>query len=285
MKPMKPVRTNRIMKIHITILLALTLLRLVMADDSSPILVEPMDGGTLPKFGRVVAWIDPITGEKKFSKCRTVDSRMRDYFHECIKRNPIKTVDKHSIAKWKDARFQKRSLPNMNSQYGRELVFIENLTANVAAEFYRYGKKVDLSKCIAEINTFYSEKYVMRWEGLSRWKKYGKAFDAKFEYILEELHSKLDALDVVHQSEFMAWQQENPVAYAERVKLIQDREQHVATTIRLEQNKREIQAAKAEAEASKQAAIAAERRAAAAEAAARDAEAAAISVRQDLNLW
>jgi len=236
---------------------------------------SPLSGDILPVFGRSCILIDTETGERQMANVRSINDRYKDYFHECVKRNPLKEVSEKSINQWKINRYSDKSLSgytrNIQVEYRDQFKYYEDLTARIAAEFFRYDTRANFGEIVEIQNRIYTVDYAMVWDGLPKWSKHKKKLDRLLYEIEERLHALMDKLDVIHRGEYLAWQAEHRQEYAQKVKQRDDRIANLHLAIKMDRNAREIIQAKEEAVQAKEAAHAAEIRAAAAERAAQDA--------------
>lgn len=250
------------------------------------VLVDSPCYGILPKFGRGLLFLSS-TGVSKVSECRDVESRLIDYRHTCLIRSEVKEVSKESINKWKVNRFHRRNLNKYDKKIQqdclRELVRLKNLTAEVAAEAYRYDIKLRMNSCIDKINLFYSEGFVRKWESLPKYPKYKVEFDGIFDQIKDELHRRLDVLDRVHIVEFELWKDKNPEKYEQLRNERDERIRQLVTQLKVEANNQRMASLKAQVEAAEAKAVEASRRATEAEERAAEAEDSAREAWDEVN--
>lgn len=71
----------------------------------------------LPVFGRYVVLPDG----RKTRVLRSIENRLNGYFHECILRQPIKTVSSQSVRRWKSNRIRFRSYDKLSGEKFYEL--------------------------------------------------------------------------------------------------------------------------------------------------------------------
>lgn len=139
-------------------------------------------------------------------------------------------------------------------EYLREL---EELVAEICAEFYRYNVQYNSSKPIGIINSFYNtNNYHRYWEGSY------KPICMEFREILKWCDSCMDRLDKVHQKEYELWARNNPEEWEMRNNAKTERERQEVVA-------RKFQDLEDQTRRAQQRAIAAENRAADAEVAAK----------------
>lgn len=213
----------------------------------------------LPLFGRYVILPDG----RKTSALRSIENRLNGYFHECILRRPIKSVSAKSVSRWKANRICFRSYDKLSGEkfyeLQNQLEELTDLTAQIAAECYRYGLDSSMWEAVDIINGCYSSGSYGMWESVSRRRKGSVArVREKFNQIERILHTKLDALDKIHMREFEAWklankedahekQKESFASNRDIYKKAENEGRFVAATIMEEENEREHRRALASA--------------------------------------
>lgn len=171
----------------------------------------------LPVFGRYVVLPDG----RKTRALRSIENRLNGYFHECILRQPIKVVSPQSVRRWKSNRIRFRSYDKLSGEkfyeLQNQLEELTDLTAQIAAECYRYGLDSSMWQAVEIINGCYSSGSYGMWESVSRRRKGSVArVREKFNQIEQILHSQLDMLDGVHMREFEAWKLANKADASEK---------------------------------------------------------------------
>lgn len=192
-------------------------------------------GREFPQFGR---WVDSdgnVTSNVENCFLRPARERFADYFHQCLKRMPLKNVSEDDISNWKHRKIKKKNLASLKRNARGNLLKMmaevaewEDFLCRIDAECYRYGIKTDSLGCIKSINALYEGANYYKWENLLYSIRGNKVcFYNVFSKIERYAHSRMDLLDEIHKEEFLAWKadSQNRVEYMDRKMKVAQRDQ------------------------------------------------------------